>query len=387
MTLAPFSGRLRLRWASAVLAAGAVAVVGAATLVATQTGAGATVTSTVAPTLSVSPASGPVGSLVTVVSSFPADDGCGLVTFQPPSPGSGTDVTLLPSISPGSQRFVVPSGFGGVTTPPGSAVSPGRYLFSLSCDTSNLPATGITVSVPFTVTTPPPSRFVGMTVTNDHKGYWLAQAGGGVFSYGDAVFHGSLPGEHITPAAPIVGIAATPTGKGYWLLGADGGVFAFGDAAFKGSGPGASTLGSALSDEPFVAFGATPDGGGYDEVGVEGNGLAFGDATTSGGGSLAIGVTPRATVSALAVSPTGTGAWFVGRDGGVFTVAAPGGSAPGFFGSLPGEHVVPVAPVVGMAATATGKGYWLLGADGGVFTFGDAAFFGSAGSSGLAWQD
>ena len=38
--------------------------------------------------------------------------------------------------------------------------------------------------------------------------------------------------------APIVGMAATPTGKGYWLVGADGGVFAYGDAEFHGSIPG-----------------------------------------------------------------------------------------------------------------------------------------------------
>ena len=35
--------------------------------------------------------------------------------------------------------------------------------------------------------------------------------------------------------APIVGIEATPDGKGYWLVGADGGVFTFGDAQFSGS--------------------------------------------------------------------------------------------------------------------------------------------------------
>jgi hypothetical protein len=33
----------------------------------------------------------------------------------------------------------------------------------------------------------------------------------------------------------IVGIASTPDGKGYWLVGADGGVFTFGDAQFYGS--------------------------------------------------------------------------------------------------------------------------------------------------------
>ena len=34
---------------------------------------------------------------------------------------------------------------------------------------------------------------------------------------------------------PIVGMASTPTGNGYWLVAADGGIFTFGDAAFHGS--------------------------------------------------------------------------------------------------------------------------------------------------------
>ena len=33
-----------------------------------------------------------------------------------------------------------------------------------------------------------------------------------------------------------------------------------------------------------------------------------------------------------------------------------------------------------MAATPDGKGYWLVASDGGIFNFGDAGFFGSAGS-------
>jgi hypothetical protein len=79
-------------------------------------------------------------------------------------------------------------------------------------------------------------RFVGMAATPDGQGYWLAQADGGVYSYGEAGFFGALPtgpgGLGITPAAPISAIAATPDGGGYWLVGQDGGVYAFGDAGF-----------------------------------------------------------------------------------------------------------------------------------------------------------
>ena len=34
---------------------------------------------------------------------------------------------------------------------------------------------------------------------------------------------------------PVVGMASTPDGKGYWLVAADGGIFSFGDAVFHGS--------------------------------------------------------------------------------------------------------------------------------------------------------
>src|SRR5256885_3506535 len=42
-------------------------------------------------------------------------------------------------------------------------------------------------------------------------------------------------------AEPIVGMAATPTGAGYWMVASDGGIFSFGDATFHGS-TGAITL-------------------------------------------------------------------------------------------------------------------------------------------------
>ena len=55
---------------------------------------------------------------------------------------------------------------------------------------------------------------------------------GGVFSFGDARFHGSTGGMHLNK--PIVGIAPTPDNRGYWLVASDGGVFAF-NAPFRGS--------------------------------------------------------------------------------------------------------------------------------------------------------
>jgi hypothetical protein len=43
-----------------------------------------------------------------------------------------------------------------------------------------------------------------------------------------------------TSSAPVTieAMAATPDGKGYWLASANGGVFSFGDASFQGSAAG-----------------------------------------------------------------------------------------------------------------------------------------------------
>jgi hypothetical protein len=155
------------------------------------------------------------------------------------------------------------------------------------------------------------------------SGYSAVAADGGVFTFGDAAFYGSLGGNHLN--SPIVGVAPTPDGKGYWLVAADGGVFTFGDAAFYGS------LGGTHLNSPIVGVAATPDGKGY---------------------------------------------WLVAADGGVFTE----GDAA-FYGSLGGTHLN--SPIVGVAATPDGRGYWLVAADGGIFTFGDAAFEGSEGGERL----
>jgi hypothetical protein len=74
---------------------------------------------------------------------------------------------------------------------------------------------------------------VAICATPSGHGYWVCGSDGGVFTYGDARFHGSLGGVDLD--APITAMAATPDGGGYWLLGADGGVFTFGNAEFHGA--------------------------------------------------------------------------------------------------------------------------------------------------------
>jgi hypothetical protein len=260
-----------------------------------------------------------------------------------------------------------------------------------------------------------PGSFVSIAATPSGGGYWLAQAGGGIYSFGDAHFYGSLPQSGVTPAAPMVGIAATSDGGGYWLVGSDGGIFAFGDAGFHGS------TGNLHLNQPIVGMAATPDGLGYWLVASDGGVFAFGDAQFHGStGSLHL----NKPIVGMATDANDLGYWLVASDGGVFAfgndlfhgstgnlhlnqpivdmafsnnptggpssvpsdmagywlVASDGGifsfGTAMFFGSTGTLHLN--RPIVGMAATPHGQGYWLMGSDGGVFAFGDAAFHGSA---------
>ena len=65
------------------------------------------------------------------------------------------------------------------------------------------------------------------------KGYWLVGSDGGIFSFGNARFFGSMGGVKLN--GRIVAMAATPDNRGYWQVGADGGIFAFGDAKYLGN--------------------------------------------------------------------------------------------------------------------------------------------------------
>ena len=85
---------------------------------------------------------------------------------------------------------------------------------------------------------------VGIASTPDGKGYWLVAADGGVFSFGDALFQGSMGGHPLNK--PVVGMAGNGAG-GYWLVASDGGVFSF-DATFEGS------LGSITLNAPISAM-------------------------------------------------------------------------------------------------------------------------------------
>ena len=254
-------------------------------------------------------------------------------------------------------------------------VAPGSHHYYVAAYNSKGVGAGslvVTVSTPSsgTRTPPPPTNgsppIPGSASTPDGRGYWLVASDGGVFSFGDATFHGSLGSFKLS--APVVRLAPTPDGGGYWLVASDGGVFAFGDANYHGS------TGAMKLVRPVVSMAATPDGGGYWLVASDGGVFAFGDATYYGStGAMRIA---RPVVS-MAAAPAGGGYWLVASDGGVFAF----GDAA-YDGSTGAMKLA--QPVVSMAATPDGRGYWLVASDGGVFAFGNAPYYGSTGATPLA---
>ena len=201
---------------------------------------------------------------------------------------------------------------------------------------------------------------VGMAATPSGNGYWMVASDGGMFSFGGARYHGSMGGRPL--ARPIVGMARTPTGNGYWLVASDGGIFAFGDAKFYGS------MGNRHLNKPIVGMTSTKDGKGYWLVASDGGIFAFGDAKFYGSmGNRHL----NKPIVGMTSDPNGGGYWMVASDGGIFAFDAP------FHGSTGAMRLN--RPIVGMSTTSDGAGYWLVASDGGVFSFGDSFFRGSTG--------
>jgi hypothetical protein len=119
----------------------------------------------------------------------------------------------------------------------------------------------------------PPKRVGGgmdITRTPSGQGYYIVAADGGVFTFGDATFFGSMGGKPLNAA--VVDITVRPQGDGYWLVAEDGGVFTFGRAGFHGS------MGGQRLNSPVQGIDATPSGEGYWMVGKDGGVFTFGDA-------------------------------------------------------------------------------------------------------------
>jgi hypothetical protein len=108
------------------------------------------------------------------------------------------------------------------------------------------------------------SQPVSIASTPTAGGYWIALANGQVFAFGDAHDEGTATGTHLSSgivavrAVPAPPSCSAPPGsngpapQGYWLIGAEGGVFSYGDAQFHGS---AANMHLAM---PIVGAGVTP---------------------------------------------------------------------------------------------------------------------------------
>lgn len=252
---------------------------------------------------------------------------------------------------------------------------------------------------------------VDVAASGPGGGYWAVGSDGGVFSFGDAPYFGSMGGRPLN--RPVVDIVATANGQGYWLIAADGGVFAFGNAASPANNPlpglalnspvvagaraGAGGLWLTAGDGGVFALGGAPfhgsmggrplnrpvvdvvstaAGGGYWLIGEDGGVFAFGDAQPVAGNPLPSSPLNQPIVGA-ARSGNGAGLWLTAGDGGVFAL----NGAP-FHGSA--STVRLAKPVSGIAAPPSGGGYWLAARDGGVFAYGSAGFFGNAVSTNCA---
>jgi hypothetical protein len=169
---------------------------------------------------------------------------------------------------------------------------------------------------------------------------------GGVFSFGDANFEGSVPGIGVN-VDDIVGMAALGTG-GYQLIASDGTLYTFNSSRESTSAP----LSPPVDD--IVGGAAKSDGQGTFLAGANGQVYLIGSGPLYGS---AANLKLNATIVGIAIDSATGGYWLVGKDGGVFSFDAP------FYGSTGSLNLN--KPVVGMIDTPDGQGYWFAATDGG----------------------
>jgi hypothetical protein len=87
----------------------------------------------------------------------------------------------------------------------------------------------------------------------------MVASDGGIFTFGDARFFGSMGGQRLN--APVQSLVPDGDGVGYWLVAADGGVFTF-ETLFRGA------MGDKILNKPVT--GMVPFGNGYMMVAEDG---------------------------------------------------------------------------------------------------------------------
>ena len=163
------------------------------------------------------------------------------LTSSPPVANTGSPVTLvatLVSAEPpggGTMNFTDDGApIGGCQSVPVPATRP----FAADCtQTYAQVSTQIIVASysgdAFTLPSVSPPLAVSVVLPTVAHGYWEVASDGGIFSFGNAGFYGSMGSTPLN--APMVAMVSTADGRGYWTVASDGGIFAFGDAGFYGS--------------------------------------------------------------------------------------------------------------------------------------------------------
>lgn len=180
-----------------------------------------------------------------------------------------------------------------------------------------------------------PDVGVGILGATDAFGYTEISAKGGTYSYGSAVFAGSLANMALN--APIVDGYRTPN-NGLVLVGADGGTYALNGAPFPGS------LANMHLNAPIVAAIASHSGAGALLIGADGGTFQVGDYAPWPG-SLA-NMHLNAPIVDAAAAPNG-GIWMAAADGGVITLRST------FYGAATNEANTP-PPVGGVLDGSNG---------------------------------
>ena len=272
------------------------------------------------------------------------------------APKTTTTTTTAPTTTTTAPTTTTTAPTTTTTTAPKTTTTTTTTTAPKTTTTTTAPTT-TTATTTTTTTAPPPATFEVRPTSK--KGYRMVASDGGIFTFGDAGFHGSTGDINLNK--PIVGMASTPSGDGYWLVASDGGIFAFGDAGFFGS------TGGTRLNQSILGMAATPTGKGYWLTASDGGIFAFGDAGFFGStGDIRL----NRLITGMSSTPSGRGYWLTASDGGIFAF----GDA-GFFGSAGDRHVP--GEISGMAAAADGRGYWLAGTDGSVYAFGSAPHLGS----------
>jgi hypothetical protein len=219
---------------------------------------------------------------------------------------------------------------------------------------------------------------------------------GGIFNFSDRPFLGSLGDE--PPPVPLVAALAHPGDSGYWMLDADGRVYPFGDAGDFGSShtvlseggqaafrfsslvPGTTRVVAGIGhrrsawaggSEPLAqTWTAGPPAG--ITVSAERPEARPGESVTvTADVTDAVGY-PVPDGTAVTFQATGTGGETIG---GADSTTRDGIAVMTFTSSRPGRTTVTASagPAVGTADILWHReGYWMIGADGAVYPFGDA---------------